>query len=174
MRFHTLLSAVLLFSMLGACGAPGPIIEYPVLNELPQVRDGAALVYFFYPNNRHDPRYSRYFFIFDDHGDAESFLGAVTEGSFFFVNFVPGTHNFSCLEINLEAGQTYYLSVRNSQTVNDLISKDTIRDPRVRFDKKRFMRSAPIDLCPPSFVALTPEYAQPIIAELTYTVVKKE
>lgn len=159
------------------------IIENPVLSEMPQARNDAALVYFFQPDSRHSHyrfsknqfRYS-YVYVYDD--DSDEFLGGLKPGSFFSVNFVPGAHNISCLAINLEAGQTYYLErglelgainyVRFSTSVTK--DPDTI-DPRVHSDGKRLF-TVRMDLCHPKFVAVTPEYAKLIIASLTYTIVK--
>ena len=173
MRLLTLCCAAPFFAALSACGVTAPIIEYPVLDELPEARNDAALVYFFQPDYRHKGTSKRYRYVYGDDGD--DFLGGLKPGSFFFVNFVPGTHNFSCLEIDLEAGQTYYLERGlNTQSGILLTSPRQAIDPRVHLDFKRLALQEPIDLCPPNFVAVKPEYAQPIITNLTYTIVKKD
>ena len=74
------------------------VVEYPVLNELPQAKDDAALVYFFKTGSYYNRARNRYVYV--DGG----FLGAVKEGSFFFAHIEPGVHNFSCLVIEVEAG----------------------------------------------------------------------
>lgn len=175
LRLLTLCCAAAFFATLSACGVTGPIIENPVLDELPQVRNDAALVYFFRLDSRTNSRYKRYLYVYDDYGDAEDFLGGVQAGTFFFVHVLSGTHNFSCLEIELEPGQTYYLE-QNIATQSGILltPSGNLRDPRINVDPKRLMRRAPIDLCPPKFVAVKPEYAQPIIESLTYTIVKKD
>lgn len=99
MRLLTLCCAAPFFAALSACAKM--VVEYPVLNELPQARDDAALVYFFKTGSYYNRARNRYVYV--DGG----FLGSVKEGSFFFAHIEPGVHNFSCLVIEVEAGQTY-------------------------------------------------------------------
>ncbi|MCH7509116.1 MAG: hypothetical protein IIB68_04675 [Proteobacteria bacterium] len=152
MRLLTPLCAALLLVALPAC--VNRIVEYPPLPEQPQARDDAALVYFYRPDyhdhsSYHHHKRKNYEYV-DDDGE---FLGAVAEGSFFFAHVKPGTHNFSCLKIEIEAGQIYYLENYNGYRRNSW-------DPLI--------------LCPPKFVLRSADYAQPIVGGLTYTKVRKE
>ncbi len=161
MRFLTPLCAALLLAALSGC--VNLIVENPTLNEIPQTKNDEALVYFFKSNkhdhstfHHHDRNYYEY--VKDD----GNFLGAVTEGSFFFDYVAPGEHEFSCTTIELEAGQTYYL-------------EHYVAYGRIRTDyPKGPAGDQPLLLCPLQFVLRSPKYAQPIIAELTYTIVRKD
>ncbi len=160
MRTLTLLFFMTLLATLSGC--VNRIIKNPELSELPEARNDAALVFFFKPNNHdhsvyhhHDRSYYEYV------KDEDDFLGAVTEGSFFFAFVTPGEHEFSCTPVDLDAGQTYYL-------------EHYVAYVRIHLDATVTMSREPLLLCPPQFVERTTEYARPIIADLSYTIVSME
>jgi len=144
-------------SMLGAC--VNMVEEHPTLDKMPSARNDAALVYVFKPmqydhsqyNHQNRPYYT-------DIKDDKRFLGSVTEGSFFFVHLDPGSYKLACLDIDLKAGQTYYL-------------ENYVAYVRTHIEGRK---REPLLLCPPMLVVRSAEYSKPIIADLTYTVVKKE
>ncbi len=153
MRLLTVSCTAILLSLLFAC-ATNLVVEYPAMPETPQIRDDASLVYFFRPNyhdhnSYHHHKRKNYEYV----KNGDEFLGAVTEGSFFFIQLEPGAYSFSCFDIDLEAGQTYYLENYNQY--------------------RRSLRQ-PLILCPPRFVERSPEYAQAIIAKSTYTIARME
>ncbi len=149
MRLPIILLAALLFSMLSACAKL--TVEYPILQEMPQAKADSALVFFF----KRDPGYrqARKYYVYDD----GELLGAVKDGTFFFVRLVPGKHNFHCLTIGLHSGLTYYLVVGDGQVYE--------------VDKKLEIYSA--RNCTSVFAPISQEKAQPIIANLTYTIISR-
>ena len=152
MRLLTLCCAAPFFAALSACAKM--VVEYPVLNELPQARDDAALVYFFKTGSYYNRARNRYVYV--DGG----FLGAVKEGSFFFAHIEPGVHNFSCLVIEVEAGQTYYLENTLHQPPGIYAGNQSVG--RLR------------KLVEPRFTWVSPEHAAEIIPNLTYTIVRND
>ena len=152
MRLLTLCCAAPLIATLSACAKL--IVEYPVLYEVPQARDDAALVYFFKAGSYYNR--ARNYHVYMN----GSFLGAVKEGSFFFAHIEPGVHNFSCLELEVEAGQTYYV-------------ENTLHQP-----PGFYMGNKPVSrlrkLVEPRFSWVSPARAADTIPNLTYTIVRHD
>jgi len=155
MRLLTLCCVALFFAALSAC--THLIIENPVLSEMPQARDDAALVYFFKRGSYYN--YAKNHYVFDN----GEFLGAVKDGSFFFANLAPGVHDFRCLKMRLRAGQTYYLVVGDGYEYEVGKNLDSASD-----------REYTVGTCSSVFFPMSPEIAQPTIANLTYTIVRRE
>lgn len=128
------------------------IIEYPVLSEIPKAGDDTALVYFF-KTGSHYNRAKKYHVYVND-----GFLGAVKEGSFFFTHIEPGVHNFSCLELKIEAGKTYYVENTQYGQSGFYVSNK----PASRINK----------LIQPRFTWVSPARAADILPDLTYTIIR--
>lgn len=155
MRFLTLCCAAPFCAALCAC--THLTIENPVLSEMPQARNDAALVFFFKRSQRYNQ--ARKYYVYD----GDEFLGAVNDGSFFFVHLAPGIHNFPCLKLGLNAGLTYYLVVGEGYQYDVDRNLDFASD-----------REVALGNCPPLFSPTPPEYAQMVIANLSYTIIRKE
>ncbi len=154
MRLLTLSCAAPFLAILSACTPL--IVEYPVLNEMPQARDDAALVYFFKRSSYHNTARNHHVF---NNGE---FLGAVKDGSFFFAHLASGIHDFRCLKMGLRAGQTYYLVVGDGYEYQVGKNPDSASEPEYTFGP-----------CASVFFPMSPEIAKPIIANLTYTIVQR-
>lgn len=155
MRLLTLCCAAPFFATLSAC--THLTIENPVLDEMPQATDDAALVFFFKRSHRYNQARKHHVY------DGGEFLGAVKDGSFFFVHLAPGIHDFPCLKLGLNAGLTYYLVVGEGYQYDVDKSLDFATD-----------RQSALSNCPPLFSPIPAEYAQPIIAHLSYTIIRKD
>ncbi len=152
MRLLTLLCVVPFLATLSACARL--IVEYPVLYEIPHARDDAALVYFFKAGSYYNR--ARNYHVYMN----GSFLGAVKEGSFFFAHIEPGVHNFSCLELKVEAGRTYYVENALYQQPGFYLGNR----PASRLRK----------LVEPKFSWVSPARAADTIPNLTYTIVRHD
>lgn len=150
MRLLTILCAAPLIAALSAC--TNMIIEYPVLREIPKAGDDTALVYFFKAGSYYNR--AKNYYVYVDGG----FLGAVKEGSFFFTHLEPGVHNFSCLELKIEAGKTYYVENTLYQQSGFYVSNK----PASRIHK----------LIEPRFTWVSPARAADTLPNLTYTIIR--
>lgn len=152
MRFLIILCAAPLIAALSAC--TNMIIEYPVLREIPKAGDDTALVYFFKAGSYYNR--ARNYHVYMN----GSFLGAVKEGSFFFAHIEPGVHNFSCLELEVEAGKTYYVENTLHQQPGFYVGNKPVS--RLR------------KLVEPRFSWVSPARAADTIPNLTYTIVRHD
>lgn len=171
MRILALFCVAPLLTMLAACVTVS--VEYPELDELPQVREDAALVYFFKVRSRHNKGGNIHV-----HDNCE-YLGAVTEGSFFFAHVTPGLHYFSGLEIDVEAGKTYYLENISHESDANIFPHGPSLPVGLYYDYPRRVHVAKegvakLEKSEHMFVQVPPELAQLIVGELTYRIVKIE
>lgn len=169
MRLLAVFCVAPLLTMLAACVTV--LVEYPALEELPHASEDAALVYFYKVRSRHNKGGNIHVY------DNCVYVGAVTEGSFFFTRVTPGLHNFSGVEIDVEAGQTYYFENISHKSDGKIFPHGPSLPVGLSYGFPRNTRVgkegvAKLEKFEQMFVQVIPEWGQLIVGELTYRIVK--
>lgn len=110
MKKLKLLAAIILVTILSGCAS----VKYAKLSQMPTAKKHMALVYF-YRESKFAGGAMRYS-IFEGEKKEEKRIGALPNGSFFYVYRKPGTYTFwaetevvDSATLELESGKTYFI-----------------------------------------------------------------